>query len=1455
MGYPFHPYYTQLVNTEIDTNSEGSLLNNELHKEGGNPVENWLLGRLEVTQQDLWEKFAHNQGTHTYAKYQYFTPENIENAYDLILNRPDLLDEPDVRRRFLAVFRPQLLERLLRKNPDYFINKASVIKQTIEKAIRNNYPGRAAILLWIGSQIHQAAEMAKRTDPDNDLYVNHFKDPKIDKNKVDKIINTFPSLTTQVIVKEMKMDGKTIPIEQMGRELIFEWLIKPGLSGDQQADFSAYLLSSLATDPNKDLDKSDFLKKPENIARLLVIMNRLRLAYRTSTFPLVGNIGIRWVDEVLGPWIRGKKTEDFHKILNLWVRQQEDVKIDFNIAWEKLESGLYKKGDGTLVNVESLEVLKVKGQDVKPLQTELPDTLTRTADYRRLFGDKNFMSLMSRGKGEGDFIYHFEDDKNQHYRILYNAKDPKAIIEKDFGSELTKTPGWYRFTHPQMPTETGIFSWLLTLLKKGGLVEGDSETTTYNPKGIEQRIFDDGIWVNTDNPEVGVALLKRDITKVARSDALSLTFNPRGTLQEITTLEGATVVHDPEGGLTDVLNPTAVGQILFLRTGWFSNAVTEIRLLDQGIVLVRGSSSAPWTVKDGEFKGCQWVMEGAGTSIEKPLKQYGINIEQFGLALKNPETGQTHFVMWPQSVKSSETHKKTSSEKLDFDKRGPFNSVKITFDKEGRPVANSEGYFLWAYLLTELHDYQGALHFITLAGKSRLGKTHDIETIKKIETFFRALPADSTRLHLIKLKAALQINRIISQQTTTPSQLTKSEERQEFQEKARYIGDLYTSYEKRIAKHPYSKLTADSSQKELSLTQQEEIELKHINEESMKFLYETPSSIEELTPSDKILWTHTPSLRDIKDFASNPLATMVSPITDRKILMDKITHPTPEFILGQFFHLWNMILKDELTLDDLKPLFRPLEGIGHLDANLARQILLTLVKNKGAINGLVPFDSEKLMKIRQSLPTGFFGFTWQKFWKSRYEERNTLLSESFGKIYNNLSTLFKESRKLSEGFIVGSSPEGEQETLKQLKSQEISKTKDPNVRYEALEKKLKDDPFVFGHQVSPLINLLLEKRKKNTQEIKDLSDKIVKAGKTIEENKIKLEELQKEIDSKDKSIGKRVDDINENLPNLNNKTEEYTKLTKERSDLLTEQMNVRNKRDSLGQKYKDTEGTIKDIEYRIKSDRENIQFMGRSLISLDEAVEKFEQQTDLHFIEQKREAELTKRVGDLEKKLAISKPLEWLAKDPILQTQPIFGDKEKEFKTAFNSCLASCEGIWGEEDLETHQEALKKYLQEDNKDPKRTAFEKAENTKLQLGIDQAAENLKKVQESLQQNVDPAKLGQIKDVINTERDRLQTLSSEKKNAIIKGLSEYKNKENWPESLRWAIANEEVAGQAAIFDAALNAYQKMTLNPKNDPALTQLEKDITLYLIYHVSYQQLATRAQDLLKELDILSKKK
>ncbi len=1339
MGNPKKDYYNKIVNVKQDSETEASLLSAELNQLEGNPVENWLLSCLEVKDESSW-------GTKSE-----FSPENSENVFNLILNRTDLLDQPDARRRFLAVFgRPHLIQRLLRRNPDYFLEKAPLMKQAIEHAIKQGCRERAAFMLWMGTHIAQAAELGLRMDANRtDPYGKIYRDPQIDQTKLKKIITSFPSLTTKVVIKTEKKNEQIITLEQLGGDLLLEWLKGLKLSVDEQMDYSSYLLESLSSHPDhRNLDKIDFLKSPETVAQLLIAVNRLRIGYQASTVPVIGQMTVLWAEEVLSPWIRAKSTSECEKILNQWVRFQEDVQMDMSIPWKKGEKNLWEKTDGTLVDLERLQVLKVLHKEAKALQVNLPTTILKSTDYQQLFGNENFASSVYPGLGKGQYIYQFEDAAQQKYRILYDQQDHTLQIEKYFNTEFTGEPGWYRFIKPKVPDgQENSTGWISTLLMMAEAKQQsiNKRAEISHPKGIEQRIAHDGVWINTQDPREGLVVLNNDITKMSRDDVLSITFDRSGHLYEMCTLDGATVVHDPAGRLNDILNPTHESQILFLSSSMLSNAITEIRLLDQGITLVRNSFSATWTVKEGKFKGCQWMMEGAGTLLEKKLLPFGINVEQFGLVLYDPRNKETHLVMWPQALVTPEAHRKTGSEKLNFIKEGPFTPVKVTFDEEGRSYAACEGYLTVASLCAAKSDYQTSLFYINKAVHARLEETHEIATVKKIEEIFRLLPANTIRSRIIKLKAALQISRILRQQTLK-CHFSKKEWKT-FLTGSQYIGDLYQAYLKGIVKkNKLPELTTESSQKELSLSSGELCELKRINEESMSFLLKE-MTCSELTPSEKALWVELPSFKQAPSFIQLLVATM-APNANHEQCLNKLTHPSNEIILSHFFYLWNLIIEDQLTQVDLIPLFKPLFKEKDLEsikdpssvashADMARKVLLALVTNTYK-SGFKKFDLEALQQIRQSLPTGILGLGWQLFLGSFLSERKTPLETAIVSVCSALEPIFKQNEKfITIGYnrLDPSTIEKEQTTSDQRRK--VTK----KLSLDALQEKLDKDPHAFGPAISQLLKSLLS-----------------------------------------------------HLP------------SKERNEL--------------------------------------------EKLQLDEAIVMIEGLTQINAAEELREAEMTKRVNALEKKLLTHKPLQWPDKDPILQKDPLVGKEAQQFATDFSTCLEGCTGAWTLDDLQNEKKKLISFLTGDKK--KSDPIEASNKEKLLKGIEKAAENLTEVQKNLGTTIALNKLEQVKEVINAERNRLKSLASEKKEAIFKALSAYQKKENLPEPLLFALANENVVDKATLFDAALDAYQKRTLNRVDDPTLAQIEKDITLYLIYHVSFQQLNGRAQQLLSELDRLS---
>ena len=80
-----------------------------------------------------------------------------------MLVRPDLLENPDVQKRLeLIIFRPHLLQVLIRKNPEFIEKFAEKLKGLIDSKVDAGREESAGFLMHIGDRLKAHAVAAKK---------------------------------------------------------------------------------------------------------------------------------------------------------------------------------------------------------------------------------------------------------------------------------------------------------------------------------------------------------------------------------------------------------------------------------------------------------------------------------------------------------------------------------------------------------------------------------------------------------------------------------------------------------------------------------------------------------------------------------------------------------------------------------------------------------------------------------------------------------------------------------------------------------------------------------------------------------------------------------------------------------------------------------------------------------------------------------------------------------------------------------------------------------------------------------------------------------------------------------------------------------------------------------------------------------------------------------------------
>lgn len=1069
--------------------SEATALSRALASDSTNPVEDYLLNALKGQKSSLNDTEAH------------VTFQSLHEVFDLILQRPWLLDKLsknsqeidtfEAQKRFYEItFSPSVIRRALEKQPAVFLSHAMALKNLLNRLLQENKTESYFFLLYLTHSVQQHLRLAHQECID---------DAK--QKELRAILDIWPQMES-VSDKE--------PRETYIKKALLKRHHETRLQN--KIDGATYILGMFANDLNGlDPDRIDLLKNREIAGQLLYIGGYLELVKKEATIPVVAGQAVSWMKEHLVPYLYRLDAVQRDEILDSWVAKQVG-EVSPGLSWKRVEgeTGVFEK-NGTLVDLASMQIILFNNKPLDGIRTTLPTEITNNLDYQTLFGPQIYPCFVKAGNAPGEIFYSFKDHQGNSYRAHLTKSTGALVISKEI--EISMQNGvekrWLRYTRPRIPpivvkpdpSVSRIERWSKKIGMK--LFSAEEIHSSIQPEaiGLEKRILAAGIWIDPSQPNQGVGFLGEGDHKMR----FNLTFNQKGVLERVTTQDKAyattlEVIHDRDKRLMKVLACLPPDQVIFLRKPGTSSAC-EIRFLNQDIILKRKSVSDPWLLSgDERLENASWVMgPDRGDAANKVLHSLGLNIEEVGLTVR--KGGQTHLLLWPQKGFNQAAHKKHL---IEFDKQYQVNPpLRAAISETGEIVSSSAGYLQLAYLFTLKHNYVKAGYFLDRARAGKIENKQEMELFVAIESHFKELPAASARSAAIRLKGLLAIREIVREQTTRL--LFRKEHWDEFLSSSQEIQEAFDQFSSYLKRSPFSR-KAEHFEKEdadLSLNAKELSELRHIGIESFSFALTENRRIETVTPKQMHLSIGVPSALEVQQvfpwlLMAKARASKANPKLLENLALNK------ECVVNHFFELYNLIIEQELTPDQLQLLFGPIAGLNKISldkvkaqleqdqdpkANLlqnlpllridiARRLLLTVAAARPKPKG---FHLSELDALKKGLPSdsifnvaklAYHGFRIYRA-RNNLKRLEELANGSQAAQVKNLEGLIEQ--------LIPSSHAGEEITTDGFKkadgsllAQAAALLKEKKgVDIEKFREALREDPTLLGPVFTPLLLTLL----------------------------------------------------------------------------------------------------------------------------------------------------------------------------------------------------------------------------------------------------------------------------------------------------------------------------------------------------------------------------------------------
>lgn len=903
------------------------------------------------------------------SKVETFVPhQNLHNAFDLILQCPWLMEKmsknskgaPSIEGQkcfYDVVFSSGIIKEALLETPEYFISHAPLLKKMMDSALKEKKMERFYFLFFMTNAVkeHVTREIAQLQDNE-----------KIERLK--KILKVWPSAET---ISEISPRASYLSKALLYWQQEDKW--------QERIDGAAYILSYFTRHPEALSPQNvPELARPESTALLLQMANMLEIAKWDATIPRIAEEGLLWVKEQLSPHIENMDSRIRNQVLNSWTgeKQGNDWKpIEGEISiWQR---GV--KGSETVVDLSTMQILKIKGQPSAGLDIKLPEEVTQNSDYQFLFGNQVFASKVRSGQQPGDFVYSFKDTKGSSYRLTFTKSNRALSIERLKVKNLKngrQKEIWLKFSRtnmvqPKVEELSAIKRWkkVNQLIAKYTGQEASTDQVSSVTKaaeeiessvGIERQLLQSGVWVDPRNPTKGYAILNQKFTKeseeITKEISLPITFSSRsGQLKSIRTEDGWEVVHHADASLTNALSCLPREQILFLKKP-FGQSINKIIFLNQSIYLERKSKDAPWILHGDEaFEGAEWVIgDNRGSVANRFLSAFGANIEQVGLTVRKGD--KTHLLLWPQQAIGKRTHKEMN---LEFQKEiRTAPPLKITIPDEGAPFSSSAGYLALAYLFSVKHDFRAAEKYLHKAVPLKVENGTERYHLSILKQLFTEFPASSVRTAALKLKALLAIRQIEREQVD--SQTVEGWHELFVADSA--ISESYDLFLKQMKQSPFAAKEEYYRYQDIPFNGSELRELSYITNRSIGTLLREMHRTSALKQGEMGLVAAVPTQMEISAVLPLLVKKMAKTPADPRELIQNL-ELTESCVVENFFTLYRFIKQEKITPEQLQPLFGPIASMTDMSVESIKKLFSGDSINDQALTGFLPNANQFSLNI------------------------------------------------------------------------------------------------------------------------------------------------------------------------------------------------------------------------------------------------------------------------------------------------------------------------------------------------------------------------------------------------------------------------------------------------------------------------------------------------------------
>lgn len=835
---------------------------------------------------------------------------SIYNVFDIIFNRPDILDNESVQRVLeLTLYRTGLLQKLIHNNPDYFEKNqiGEKLEAAIQQAIHQDQKMAASFLIQISESLREQLETAlsitrnpthlcNRLLMSEEMAVNeNFRQKK--EALLQKIVQQFSTVNGDYSLDQKKPDSKKTRLQ-----VLQDWANDSRVPPSTRKHLYITLLDIYmrsTTHPEHDFTKLQL----DDWAHLVQAFYFVKYSGEDAGNPVIQRDVERWfVTEALPYMTENIMTDSAMRndLLTMHWQLSEVGKAELPAKvpnWVPVNPYVFKIENKDIVSSMLTGVISVDGQS-QGFETVIPQDIIKRDDYQKLFGNKSVKARVLPATDSGDVL-------DFHFTLGKKSEQKKFIIRQDLKNDkaaIIQEINYHGKTN----------SYVYQCVKEGDLAGGAKLLQKY------------GFWQALSGSQ-GLCIASDNLVKWEENQLVELSLKTTGNKVSVSgtwTSEGDRIVQDPDKQVLSVFGFADGADVLVVeKRDLLYTKVKEIRFLSKGLSLVK-NDHGQW-VTQGQYRGYQLIQEdpSVGAKFGKDFHQFLLPVQK-----ENSLTGvkEKKFLIWPAKLQKQETKKNLLENSIAPEtdtaagSENPILSVTVkegaVFAEEGQMQGSSASFFYLAYASLMQGRYEAALGYLEKAQKSPFNQ-EESKTFNAIANYI-SHHDDSTKKGLaFRLRAAIAVENI--QRVQMGTRVFRPEEWKQHLDKIKHQMSLYEGYKKKLHEENPERSLQTKVDPTHILSAEERINFERTTAESIEFLVVNLNKNKDLLTEN--LKTSKDAIKKLKeDDLQNFMKTMIFHLKKNpsNTPIDDLKSP---YISKQAFYDLFLGFINQIALENLTP--------------------------------------------------------------------------------------------------------------------------------------------------------------------------------------------------------------------------------------------------------------------------------------------------------------------------------------------------------------------------------------------------------------------------------------------------------------------------------------------------------------------------------------------------------